>query len=128
MKTSKNPSIIIFEKIFNNKYSVKEIRSEKFLEILYSHEFKSLDELSNALHAYERVVLTKPVLYAIHVDILGEPSIAQLTTQYKIREGMEMRHTVEEYEYDGPMKYPKWYRKAFEIISVPNQEQSSSQL
>ena len=128
MKTSKNPSTIIFEKIFNTKYSVKEIRTEKFLQILYSHDFKSLDELSNALYAYERVVLTKPVLYAIHVNILGEPSISQLTTQYKIREGMEMRHTVEEYDYDGPMLYPKWYMKAFEIISVPSQEQSSSQL
>ncbi len=123
MDNKSNFSRKIFKSIFSHDFKMKEIRSEKFLNLLYAHDFKDLITLNKALQAYEHAVINKKVLYAIHVRILGEPSISQLSIQQKIREGMEMRHTVEEYDYEGPMQYPKWYLKALENLSVPSEEQ-----
>lgn len=123
MSERKNSSVAIFKKIFNKNYKIKEIRSREFLDLLRSHEFKSLDELNSALNAYENVVLTKSVLFAITVTLPENPSIIHLPIQYKIREGMEMKHTVEEYNYEGPMHFPKWYIELLNKFSVPSEEQ-----
>jgi hypothetical protein len=113
----------IFKKIFFESCSVKRIRTREFLDKLRSHEFATEEDLSEALAAWTYATWTKNVALAIHIRIEGEPSIRQLSLQYRLREGMEYRHIVEEYDYDRPVSLPKWYINALEKIknpSIPN--------
>jgi hypothetical protein len=109
-----NSKTYIFKKIFYESHSAKEIRTKEFLDKLRSHKFATEEELSEALAAWTHATWTKNVALAIHIRIEGEPSIRQLSLQHRLREGMEYRHIVEEYDYDGPINFPKWYINALE--------------
>lgn len=124
MKNIKNPKTSIFKRIFHQSYKIRDIRSKDFLEKLHSHQFKTDEELIEALSAWNYATWTKSVALAVHTQIEGFTSIRHIFLQYKLREGMEYRHIVEEYDYDGPALFPKWYTNALEKMNEQSQNSS----
>lgn len=106
-------------------YSLEQVSSPDFIEVLQNHNFSSTESLDAVLDAYCGIVLTKSVRDAIFITLLDLAPIKSLQLQYSIARGMTKKHLIDEFTSHGGPACPKWYLDAKARLDVPKQEQSA---
>ena len=120
MSEDKKEIVKNINKLMHVKWRKKYIESLKFILEITNCNFESEDQVQALAMLYRRLVWTRDVRAAIFFTLPVNPPIQSLKLQHSIARGMRKKHIVDQFDYDEPPRYPKWYFECLESFKSKN--------
>ena len=125
MSENKKAIVKAIENLTHVKWSKKYIESTEFILDIKNYNFESESQVEELANLYRRLVWTRDVRAAIFFTLPVNPPIQSLKLQHSIARGMRKKHVVDQFDYDEPPCYPKWYFECLE--SFKSRKNTSNQ-
>ncbi len=120
MCENKKDKVDAIKNLMHDKWSKKYIESHEFILDIKNYKFESENQVEELANLYRRLVWTRDVRAAIFFTLPVNPPIQSLKLQHSIARGMRKKHIVDQFDYDEPPRYPKWYFECLESFKSRN--------